>query len=178
MSRADVMSSWDSARIVERIRSIVEASGRKDMAAFMPIGYEPDITPLFAEWLSKENHRLYLPVYEQEREAYGLAEITETSSQLSIGHHGIPEPLPSLPRRFPPFTSDVSLLWLVPGLAFDRNGARLGRGAGYYDRLLEGESGPKLGIGHDIQLVENLPSCPHDVRMDYVITESQCVSCV
>ncbi|WP_281643909.1 5-formyltetrahydrofolate cyclo-ligase [Bacteroides zoogleoformans] len=62
-------------------------------------------------------------------------------------------------------------LILVPGVAFDRNGNRLGRGKGYYDRLLPNiPSAYKAGICFPYQLVEEVPSEPFDVRMDEVIT--------
>ena len=172
-----VQASWDSSCIVDRLRGLLQAAGVMALAAFMPFGHEPDIRPLLEEWLSAGTHRLLLPVYDSDRGSYGLSRVTDLSRELVSGRHGIPEPLPSLPRSFPPFTFDVPLIWLVPALAFDRSGNRLGRGGGFYDRLLEGGTGLKIGVAHDVQLVEALPVSSHDVRMDYVITESQCVCC-
>lgn len=60
---------------------------------------------------------------------------------------------------------------VVPGVAFDRQGMRLGRGKGFYDRLLATAKATKIGIGYEFQLVEEIPSEPHDVAMDMVITE-------
>jgi len=66
-------------------------------------------------------------------------------------------------------------LVLVPGMAFDLHGNRLGRGKGFYDRLLLETSGVKCGICHDMQLLENIPMEPHDARVDFVLTPNRCV---
>jgi 5-formyltetrahydrofolate cyclo-ligase len=63
-------------------------------------------------------------------------------------------------------------LVIAPGLAFTRAGARLGRGAGHYDRLLDGVEATSLGVAFDIQLVDELPLEPHDRGVDLVVTPS------
>jgi 5-formyltetrahydrofolate cyclo-ligase len=63
-------------------------------------------------------------------------------------------------------------LVIVPGLAFTRAGARLGRGGGHYDRLLDGVEATSLGVAFDIQLVDDLPLEPHDRGVDLVVTPS------
>ncbi len=63
-------------------------------------------------------------------------------------------------------------LIVVPGIAYDRAGNRVGRGKGYYDRLLAESHATKIGVGYDFQLVEAIESEPHDVAVDIVITES------
>ena len=69
-----------------------------------------------------------------------------------------------------PYTGDFDLI-VVPGVAFDRKGNRLGRGKGYYDRFLSQHLEVKrIGICFDFQLVEEVPSEPFDIRMDEVIT--------
>ena len=62
---------------------------------------------------------------------------------------------------------------VVPGVAFDRTGNRVGRGKGYYDRLLAGCNATKVGVGYDFQLIEDgIEADGHDVTMDIVITQS------
>lgn len=65
---------------------------------------------------------------------------------------------------------------LVPGLAFDRKGTRLGYGKGYYDRFLRDGDIIKIGIGYAIQIVDTLPEAPHDMGMDMVVTESEIIT--
>ncbi len=62
---------------------------------------------------------------------------------------------------------------LVPGVAFDEQGHRMGRGRGYYDRYLSNFNGKKLGVCFDIQIFPDIPRDPHDVRMDVVITDER-----
>ena len=82
------------------------------------------------------------------------------------GAYGIMEP-----ERIPALASNVNLI-VVPGVAFDYSGNRLGRGKGYYDRFLSQESWrsvPKIGICFPCQLLECVPTDSHDIRMDDVI---------
>lgn len=84
--------------------------------------------------------------------------------------YGIYEPRE--PRRARPLrVKDIDLI-IVPGLAFDRNNNRLGRGQGYYDRFLRRISGdiPKIGLGFKFQLFKDIPATANDVPLTRVIT--------
>ena len=60
----------------------------------------------------------------------------------------------------------------VPGVAFDREGNRMGRGRGFYDRLLKSTpNAVKIGLAYDFQMMDTIPTEPHDVRMNLVITD-------
>ena len=61
---------------------------------------------------------------------------------------------------------------MVPAIAYDRNGNRVGRGKGYYDRLLADTRALKVGVGYDFQLVDEVDAETHDIPVDMVITES------
>lgn len=87
-----------------------------------------------------------------------------TPDDLSTGAYGILEPIG------PPFREyDKIDLVIVPGVAFDSSGCRLGRGKGYYDRLLPKISAPKIGICFPFQLVDEIPTEELDIRMNEVI---------
>ena len=64
--------------------------------------------------------------------------------------------------------------WIVPGLAFTKNGKRLGYGGGWYDRLLaaSAEGSLKVGVAHEFQIVEDIPVEPHDIPMDRIFTNA------
>ncbi len=62
-------------------------------------------------------------------------------------------------------------LAIIPGIAFDRQNHRLGRGKGYYDQLLPSLHAYKIGVGFDFQLLDNIPSDEHDIPMDEIVTE-------
>ncbi len=65
---------------------------------------------------------------------------------------------------------DIDLM-IIPAVAFDRQGNRLGRGKGFYDRLLATSKATKIGVGYEFQLVDEIPSEEHDIPMDFVITQ-------
>jgi len=62
---------------------------------------------------------------------------------------------------------------IVPGVAFRPDGYRLGYGAGYFDRFLSNHRGPRIGLAFDVQVTESFQPDPHDVPVDYVVTESR-----
>lgn len=93
----------------------------------------------------------------------------KSAQQLMTGSYNIPEPMQSCPEVS---VSSVSL-FIVPGIAFDRYGYRLGWGKGYYDRLLVQTDVTKIGLAYAIQLVPRLPREEYDIPMDVVITEKQ-----
>lgn len=65
--------------------------------------------------------------------------------------------------------SEIELI-VVPAVAYDRNGNRVGRGKGYYDRLLATTKATKVGMGYDFQIVDEIDAEPHDVKVDLIIT--------
>lgn len=68
--------------------------------------------------------------------------------------------------------AELMELIVVPGVAFDRQGNRVGRGKGFYDRLLSQTKALTVGVGYDFQLFDEVPAEPHDTPMDVIITES------
>jgi 5-formyltetrahydrofolate cyclo-ligase len=87
---------------------------------------------------------------------------------LKNGAFGILEPSEdsTVPKE------DIDLV-IVPGVAFDRQHNRLGRGKGFYDRLLSTLSAPKIGICYSFQLKEHIPTEPFDKKMDLILTEKE-----
>ena len=67
-------------------------------------------------------------------------------------------------------------LIIVPAVAYDHNGNRIGRGKGYYDRLLKRTNATKIGIGYDFQLLQNIDAEPHDIPVDIVITPNNFIN--
>ncbi len=82
--------------------------------------------------------------------------------------YAIPEPVGELFADW----GKIDLI-LVPGVAFDKFGNRLGRGKGYYDKVLKQTGAYKLGVCFDFQLVERVPVEPHDVKMDRVVASGE-----
>ncbi|MBQ4067448.1 MAG: 5-formyltetrahydrofolate cyclo-ligase [Clostridia bacterium] len=91
-------------------------------------------------------------------------------SELSLGSYGIKEP----PESAPEWRGEGGAsICIVPALAYDLQGFRLGYGGGYYDRFLESFLGVTVGITYEECLAERLPREGHDKKTDYIITESR-----
>lgn len=157
-----------SAELCERLRAQPMWSAAQSILCFVPARDEPDIWPLVAEALAEGRHVL-LPRYSPTTDTYVAAMIRETPQDLQPGQFGILEPRAECPI----FNLKQLDLALVPGLGFALNGVRLGRGQGYYDRLLAGVPGCKCGVAFDCQVAVEIPAEPHDVRLDCILTPSR-----
>jgi len=94
---------------------------------------------------------------------------------IEAGYHGIPEP-----RDHCSAIAAETIEWvLVPGVAFDADGRRLGYGGGYYDRLLPllRAQVPRVAGAFEGQLVDAVPAAPHDVGVDCIVTERRLLAC-
>jgi len=133
--------------------------------AYAPIPQEPDITPLWSTMLA-QGKTLCLPRFDPASGLYAAAQVRDSVRDLAPGRYGVPEPIPGS-CAIPLNRLD---LVLVPGLGFGPGGRRLGRGKGYYDRLLAGLSALKCGIGFDLQWSESIPQETCDVLLDCILT--------
>jgi 5-formyltetrahydrofolate cyclo-ligase len=93
-------------------------------------------------------------------------------NQLESVYYGLFEPIENETSEVP--KEDIELL-IIPGLAFTRNGYRLGFGGGYYDRYLMGFTGKKLSLAFNSQLVQTLPTESHDIPTHQIITEEETI---
>jgi 5-formyltetrahydrofolate cyclo-ligase len=108
-------------------------------------------------------------------ESVELAEI-HSAADLGSGRFGISEPM-GLPSLSTP--AQRGMVVFLPGLAFDSLGNRLGRGIGWYDRLLKKMSKKAIfvALAYEFQIVDEVPAEPWDERVDYVITEKRVIDC-
>jgi 5-formyltetrahydrofolate cyclo-ligase len=136
------------------------------VALYSPLPSEPDLNAL---WEHGARAFCYPRVAGERIEFVEVAKLDDLVA--AAWNPWVREPALSASQIVKP--SDIGLI-LVPGLAFTRQGARLGRGGGYYDRFLAQlpRETTKLGICFDVQLAESLPAEPHDESVDGVITES------
>ena len=137
------------------------------IAAYMPLGSELDCRPLITA-LRQANHRICLPACEAQ-DAPMVFRSYENDMVLEDDAIGMAAP----PSGTPPCRPDIVL---VPLIAFDAQGMRLGRGGGYYDRTLAAlrQDGPvpAYGLAYDMQMVDKCPAAPHDQALDAVLTET------
>ena len=158
-----------SRRVQERFLGSDLYAGAALLALYAPVRREVDTSVAMAAALAAGKRLLY-PVVTADglifREIAG-------EHDLAAGSYGIAEPIAACPER-PPDEADCIV---VPGVAFDRCGRRIGYGKGFYDRSLhrlEG-TGRLVGLCFDFQLVEEIAGEPHDVALDLIITERRIV---
>ena len=134
------------------------------IAAYLASSQEIDLSPFIRKMLASGG-KVVAPRWNGE--TYELAVLRELDeAHLRKGPMGILEPAEA--EIVSPKEVEV---WLVPGLAFTRDGKRLGYGGGWYDRLLAEalKDSLKLGIAHAFQVVDDLPSEPHDILLSKVV---------
>ena len=167
-SRCGVLDPVERARqsalVRARVLDLAEWREARSVALFDPRGDEPDIRPLFAEVL-RTGRRAAFPGWDPDNESYCFREVCGEGDFL-VGRFGLREPSPDCPRIVPESLD----LALVPGVAFTLVGARLGRGRGFYDRLLASFRGTACGVCFDFQVLEKIPVAAHDVKMQRVLS--------
>jgi 5-formyltetrahydrofolate cyclo-ligase len=155
-----------------RMRALLEAQVLWQMAQsvlfFAPLPEELDIGPLLAKALAT-GKRVALLRFVASTRSYEACRILDPERDLLVGHFGIREPS----QRCARVSSNELDLILVPGVAFDLRGRRLGRGKGYYDQLLGELRGTTCGVAFEEQIVGEIPVEPHDVRLNFLLTPTR-----
>ncbi len=135
--------------------------------AFAPMNSEVDIWGLIMNGL-KDGKTIALPFYIKQCNIYKARVVRDLEKDVVKGKLGIREPKEEC--------EELSLkgidLILVPGIAFSPDGYRLGRGKGYYDKMLAEAQGIKCGVCFECQYGWNVPVEPHDIKLDCIITPS------
>ena len=162
----------DAARVIcERLQSL-EIGSTRTIATYLSTRFEANVDAATQHWI-EQGHRVVAPLGGI-KPKFG---VLHSLGEVQTNARGV-----RLPARHDKAVAprEVDVV-VVPGLAFDRSGARLGQGGGWYDRALHqagkgrAEGNPLLVVGvcFDCQLLEQVPSEAHDERVDVVITESQ-----
>ena len=157
-----------SKSILEKLNRTSEF--RKGMAVMFYIATsgEVDTKPLLLEVI-REGREVVVPYVDRKTNSLISVQIHNPEQDLHPGTYGILEPRSDLVCPFDPGRLD---LVLVPGIAFDKQGHRLGRGKGYYDRFLKTlpPHAKCFGLAFDFQILKSVPTDNFDVSMDRVIT--------
>lgn len=161
------------AAINAALAELPEVMQARQIGTYLSDGFEADLKELLA-WCLKNGKKVYVPrSCANDGAEYEMVEIRDLSRELAEGKYGLMEPSLKIPAT--PVVARGGMTWLVPGVAFDRSGCRLGRGKGIYDRLLQGETGPKIGVFYSIQECRELPKDSHDVPLDMAVTELEVI---
>jgi 5-formyltetrahydrofolate cyclo-ligase len=131
-------------------------------------------TRYIARAIWEAGREVCVPAWSVSEAAYRLY-LIDPRMKLIPGHHGIREPA----VRIPVFPWDTDA-FILPGLAFDAQGGRLGFGAGHYDAILAkaAKSAPKIALCYDWQVADApLPQEAHDIPMDWIVTDQRVIHC-
>lgn len=155
------------ARLSVLLASRAWPLGERVIAAYWPMQGEPDLRPLFADWAAT-GARLALPAVVERGAPLRFARHAPGDA-LRQGEHGTLEP-----------AGDEWLapdVVIVPCVGFSDAGWRLGYGGGYYDRTLAGLSALVVGVAYEGSGIQGLRPEPHDVALDFVVTQERLVEC-
>lgn len=156
--------SRTSLKILERLEENDLFPDAKTILIYHALGDEVQTLPFIEKWHRAK--RIILPVVEGE---YLLLR-EYAPENMQTGSYSIQEPATG--NNVHPSEIDLAV---IPGVAFDRHCNRLGRGKGYYDRLLPQLNAPTIGIAFSFQICESVPTEPFDQPIDLVITETQLI---
>lgn len=161
---ADAEASALAAAAQALVLGLEQFNKAQALALYAPIRGEVDTAEIQHAALAAGKCLCY-PRIDQEH--LGFFQV-KCAAELVLGHFGILEPGPASRELAP---EDLDLI-LLPGVAFDRRGFRLGYGRGFYDRFLTKSqfSGVKVGFGYNFQLLDCLPVERHDQPMDLLVT--------
>ncbi|MFO7871921.1 MAG: 5-formyltetrahydrofolate cyclo-ligase [Kiritimatiellia bacterium] len=176
--RAELKAEWieeESRKAQDRLAGLPEFNSAETVLCYMAFGGEV-CTEAIIGHCRASGKKLCVPVFAAEEERYRPARLTERTPIIA-GPFGVPEPGV---RELEPF-EEVDFV-VVPGVAFDGLGNRLGRGGGHYDRMLGEIAGKRkgrvrgcfaAGLGFEFQIEKRVPAGKRDIRLDAVVTEKR-----
>lgn len=140
----------------------------KTIFFFAPLPEELDVWPLVSDSLAA-GKLCCLPKFDPTTQRYVACQIENLGTDIEHGQFGIREPHGNC-VAVPLNRLDLAL---VPGVAFDLCGRRLGRGKGFYDQLLADVRGTTCGVAFDEQIVAEIPIEPHDIHLNCILTPTR-----
>ncbi len=158
-----------SQKVCEGILASSWYRGAASLFVFLSDPQEPDLGEVVRACLGS-GRTVCAPRMDWATSVMQACEVLDPARDVVASRYGLTEPAAHC-RVVAPGTID---LVLIPGIAFDRSGNRLGRGGGFYDRFLAQSElrARRLGVAFDLQIVPDVPSERHDARMDAVVTPS------
>ncbi len=170
-----LLSEWiaqASAQAQIRVLAMEKLKAAESVCAYLAMSSEVRTNTIIEACLAA-GKKMYVPAFRGETGRYEPARCSK--GILIETRHGAPEPTHPQWLGDDPLADRIDLV-IVPGLAFDRGGMRLGRGRGHYDRMLKTDSlrgAFRLGLTFEFQILDSIPFDAHDEKMDAVITEER-----
>jgi len=176
--RIDLSAEWiaeASDKIRDRVMEISWFREARNVGCYLSVAGEVGTAGLVAECRALEK-TIMVPAWNEEKNRYSMT-LLKGDMDLSGGRYGINEP------SVKEWCSELDLdVLLVPGLAFDRKGWRVGHGGGCYDRLISIARGDgskpgfkAVGLAFDFQVLSDVPFSEHDERVDFIVTKNELI---
>jgi len=162
-----------SRRVWERVAALPCYQHARVVLGYMAFDHEVLTDGLMQQTMAS-GKQLVLPMVLGDRQDMALYVIEDLGCDVAPGYRGILEPQPQRTRAVAPETLELAL---IPGVAFDLRGGRLGFGTGLYDRLLSRlpRGIPTVGLAFDFQVIPRLPFQPHDMLLEAIVTEHRII---
>jgi 5-formyltetrahydrofolate cyclo-ligase len=160
-------NSAASARICDHLQRWPQWNKAGVILGFMALGSEPDILPALRQAFDR-GAKIAFPIVDGNAIRVGVV------TSLSDEHFTVDLMGVKIPSAWTPIDADTIDVVLVPGIAFDKEGGRLGRGGGYYDRFLAriGSSAQTVGVTDARRIVQSVPMEPHDYRIKWLVSDA------
>jgi len=154
-----------SGEILGRLFRHPKFSEAESLLTYLSAKSEVETNPVVGE-ARRQGKRVYIPRLDSEKKRMWIIEVTG-GEKLTPNRYGILEPPFEIKRVGNPKNLDLAV---IPGLGFDPEGGRIGRGEGYFDRFLEeAQRAYKIGLAFECQMVDQVPRGSHDILMDEVL---------
>jgi 5-formyltetrahydrofolate cyclo-ligase len=173
-SMTDVEVKSKSQIISDKLKSLDEYNSSKTIFVYMSFGNEVDTLNLI-KYMLKDNKRVVIPYTDTINTVIIPSELKSLEDDLILNKFGYYEPKFENIQKVE--TDELDLI-IVPGVVFDKNLNRIGFGKGYYDRILVGKkpSTKAVAVAYEFQVLDEIPSEPHDIKMDMIVTEENIYS--
>ncbi len=159
--------------ITERLFDFANFLEAKISLLYMDLGYEVKTHEIIKKCFSY-NKVVVLPAFSEDSYRMKLMKIDNFDSSLRPGPRGVLEPIPARCKLVPIEHIDIAI---IPGIAFDEKGGRIGSGKGYYDRLIPdlAITTRKVALAFEEQLIQQVPMESHDKHVDIIITDERII---
>ena len=169
LTNQNVTQRLEKSRLIqEKLFNLAEFKRAEHLMFYLAMAEEVQTRAMISA-AQKLGKQILVPVIFKEEKRMIASLIKDLNKEVGLHTFGFDQPQPQFIREMPPERID---LILVPGLAFDQQGRRLGRGGGYYDRFLANLPAhtPRIGLAFDFQILTSLPFLPHDISVTKVIS--------
>jgi len=163
--------SIKDAKIKDTLFSLKEFDGSKNVMSYVSFNGEVDTKKIINDLLENKTKNVIVPYVLKNNKSLQISKLHKLSD-LCVGSKGILEP--KIKRRSNFDINNIDLV-IIPGIAFDKSGDRIGYGFGYYDIFLKDLKALKIALAYDCQIVNNIKAEKYDVKMDIIITDNEII---